>query len=62
MQHHESRCPIYMFAIWSNCMAPQMHSSIASAYPPIESASVSKKKMMMIGPLLRYPGQPSRAP
>jgi hypothetical protein len=43
-------------------MALQMHSSIASAYPPIESASVSKKMMMMmIGPLPRDPGQPSRA-
>jgi hypothetical protein len=43
-------------------MAPQMHSSIASAYPPIESASVSKKKMMMmIGPLSRHPGRRSQA-
>jgi len=42
-------------------MAPQMHSSIASAYPPIESASVSKKKMMMIGPLPRHPGRRSQA-
>jgi hypothetical protein len=35
-------------------MALQMHSSIASAYPPIESASVSKKEDDWSAPALPW--------